>query len=118
MFTIVIPGIAARVIFPQETSENPNYAYPLLVARLLPTGLKGLLISSMLAALMSSLASVFNSCSTIFTMGKISSIYTKLNLFFSKDFYQKFRPNASQNELVISGKIATLVISVLGIVIL
>ncbi|KAF6001839.1 hypothetical protein F1559_004138 [Cyanidiococcus yangmingshanensis] len=63
-FMMVIPGLCAYLLFP-EVSKNPNYAYPTAVARLLPHGLLGLMVSAMLAALMSSLASTFNSTSTV-----------------------------------------------------
>jgi len=64
----------------------------------MPAGLQGVLIAAMLAALMSSLASVFNSSSTIFTM----------------DFYKKFKPDASERELVTVGRLATVLMVVLG----
>jgi SSS family solute:Na+ symporter len=63
-FMMIIPGLCAYLLFP-EVSKNPNYAYPTAVARLLPHGLLGLMVSAMLAALMSSLASTFNSTSTV-----------------------------------------------------
>ena len=71
----------------------------MLVKTLLPVGLKGLVAGGLMAALMSSLASVFNSCSTIFTI----------------DIYKKLQPNKSEKELINVGKIATTVIVVLGI---
>jgi SSS family solute:Na+ symporter len=66
-------------------------AYPLLVTSILPVGVRGLVVAGLLAALMSSLAGVFNASSTLFTM----------------DLYQKFRPAASQQRLVWVGRIAT-----------
>jgi SSS family solute:Na+ symporter len=63
-FMMVIPGLCAFLLFP-EVAANPNQAYPTAVARLLPHGLLGLMVSAMLAALMSSLASTFNSTSTV-----------------------------------------------------
>lgn len=65
-------------------------AYPLMVAHVLPVGLRGIVVAGLLAALMSSLAGVFNASSTLFTV----------------DLYQKFRPAASQHELVRMGRIA------------
>jgi solute:Na+ symporter, SSS family len=65
----------------------------------LPTGLRGLIAGGLLAALMSSLASVFNSCSTLFTM----------------DIYKKIKPGTSDKDLVTIGRIATGVVVVLGI---
>ncbi|KFQ62208.1 Sodium/glucose cotransporter 1, partial [Pelecanus crispus] len=51
-----------------------NIAYPKMVVELMPDGLRGLMLSVMLASLMSSLTSIFNSASTLFTM----DIYTKI----------------------------------------
>ncbi|MBX3746350.1 MAG: sodium:solute symporter [Verrucomicrobiae bacterium] len=65
-------------------------AYPLMVSHVLPVGLRGIVVAGLLAALMSSLAGVFNASSTLFTV----------------DLYQKFRPAASQHELVRMGRIA------------
>ena len=65
-----------------------NAAYPMLVLRLLPAGARGLLLAVMLSALMSSLTSIFNSSSTIFTM----------------DVWRKLRAGASETELMIVGR--------------
>lgn len=98
VFILVFPGVIAYVYF-----ENPaigDKAYPLLVAsQLLPSGVKGIVIASLLAALISSLASCFNSSSTLFTM----------------DFYREFRPDSSEKELVLVGRLATTVMVILGI---
>jgi len=66
-------------------------AFPLLVNSVLPTGVRGLVVAGLLAALMSSLAGAFNACSTLFTM----------------DLYKKFRPDATQHQLVWTGRVAT-----------
>jgi SSS family solute:Na+ symporter len=66
-------------------------AYPLLVTGLLPEGVRGLVVASLLAALMSSLAGVFNASSTLLTI----------------DFYERLRPHATQHRLVWVGRIAT-----------
>ena len=83
-----------------EVLHEPNQAFPILVREVLPIGLKGLVVGGLLAALMSSLASVFNSCSTLFTM----------------DIYTKIHPNASETTLVWIGRVATTVMVVLGLV--
>jgi SSS family solute:Na+ symporter len=70
-----------------------------MVKALLPVGLRGLVTGGLLAALMSSLAAVFNSCSTLFTM----------------DIYKKIRPNAPEKTLVYVGRIATGIVVVSGI---
>lgn len=74
-------------------------AFPTLVAKLLPAGVKGLVVCGILAALMSSLASLFNSSAMLFTI----------------DFYKRFKPNTSEKKLVHIGQIATVVIVILGI---
>jgi SSS family solute:Na+ symporter len=99
VFMLVVPGMIARALYPEEMSADSNAAFPLLVVRLMPVGLVGLMVASMLAALMSSLASVFNSSSTIFTM----------------DFYRKLRPAAGDRELVNVGRLATVIMVGLGL---
>ena len=66
-----------------------NFAFPTLIVRILPSGLKGLMTAVMLAALMSDLESIFNSAGTLFTI----------------DIWKKIRPKATQTELVFIGKI-------------
>ena len=100
----LIPGIIAFALSIQDPEvfaiEKADRAFPMLVKTLLPVGLKGLVAGGLMAALMSSLASVFNSCSTIFTI----------------DIYKKLKPEKSEKELLTTGKIATAIIVVLGIV--
>ena len=78
---------------------EPDGALPSMVLNLLPAGFKGIVVSGLLAALMSSLSSVFNSCSTLFTV----------------DIYKKYKPQAAEKELVWVGQVATLVLVVLGL---
>ncbi|MBS1786876.1 MAG: sodium:solute symporter [Acidobacteria bacterium] len=99
VFILVVPGIIARALYPNEMMKDSNSAFPLLVTRLMPAGLQGVMIAAMLAALMSSLSAVFNSSSTIFTM----------------DFYKKIRPDASEKHLVNIGRLATLVMVLLAL---
>jgi len=103
IFIFLIPGIIAFALTIQNpelfTIEKADRAFPMLVKTLLPVGLKGLVAGGLIAALMSSLASVFNSCSTIFTI----------------DIYKKLKPNKSEKELLRIGKMATAIIVVLGI---
>ena len=80
-------------------TENAQQAFPLLVAKILPSGIRGLVVAGLLAALMSSLAGVFNASSTLFTM----------------DFYSRFRPNASEASLVTIGRVATAAMVVIGL---
>ncbi|KAJ7986600.1 hypothetical protein DPEC_G00341550 [Dallia pectoralis] len=114
MFFIVMPGMISRALYPDEVGcVDPtecqricgadvgcsNIAYPKLVVELMPVGLRGLMIAVMMAALMSSLTSIFNSSSTLFTM----------------DIWQRLRPQASEPELMIVGRIFILVLVVLSI---
>jgi SSS family solute:Na+ symporter len=77
----------------------PDQALPTLVATLLPVGLRGLVVAGLLAALMSSLSSVFNSTSTLVTI----------------DVYKKVRATASERELVLVGQATTAVLVGLGL---
>ena len=83
----------------QVINANAQAAFPLMVQHLLPTGLRGIVVAGLLAALMSSLAGAFNASSTLFTM----------------DFYGKLRPGATQHQLVWIGRVATTVMVLMGI---
>ncbi len=97
----MVPGLVAYAMTQTGRLELESYdqALPALMATLLPSGLRGLVAAGLLAALMSSLASVFNSCSTLFTV----------------DIYKKLRPNAPEKQLVAVGRWATGIVVVLGI---
>jgi SSS family solute:Na+ symporter len=99
VFMLIVPGMIARAKFPAQMEANSNSAFPTLVVELLPAGLLGVMIAAMLAALMSSLSAVFNSSSTIFTM----------------DFYKRWRPSASESQLVAVGRVATVIMVALGL---
>ena len=77
---------------------RPDEAFPRLVSHLLPEGLRGLVLAGMLAALMSSLASLFNSTATLFTV----------------DFYKRLRPASSERHLVRVGRMATIFVVLAG----
>ncbi|XP_053116751.1 sodium/glucose cotransporter 2 isoform X4 [Hemicordylus capensis] len=109
MFLMVMPGMISRILYPDEVAcivpeecrricgtevGCSNIAYPKLVVSLMPSGLRGLMLAVMLAALMSSLASIFNSSSTLFTM----------------DIYNRLRPQANDKELLIVGRVWILLI--------
>ncbi|KAM5197814.1 sodium/glucose cotransporter 2 isoform 1-T1 [Hipposideros larvatus] len=104
MFLMVMPGMISRILYPDEVAcvvpevckrvcgtevGCSNIAYPRLVVKLMPNGLRGLMLAVMLAALMSSLASIFNSSSTLFTM----------------DIYTRLRPRAGDRELLLVGRL-------------
>ncbi|MFZ5516627.1 MAG: sodium:solute symporter [Candidatus Zhuqueibacterota bacterium] len=115
VFIFIIPGMISFALaksgsFPaiQETlldangniiRENAQQAFPLLVAKVLPVGVRGMVVAGLLAALMSSLAGVFNASSTLFTM----------------DFYSRLEPKASQQQLVWIGRMATAVMVLIGL---
>ncbi len=115
VFIFIIPGMicfalaqSGKVEAIQQTLFNEQgeiirdqcqKAFPLLVANVLPVGVRGLVVAGLLAALMSSLAGTFNASSTLFTI----------------DFYSKFRPNASQHQLVWMGRVATAVMVIIGL---
>lgn len=79
--------------------EKSQAAFPLMVKHVLPVGVRGIVVAGLLAALMSSLSSVFNASSTLFTM----------------DFYSKLRPGVSQHKLVWTGRVATVVLVIVGL---
>jgi SSS family solute:Na+ symporter len=101
VFIFLIPGMIAYAMNSKGmiTLPNSDAAFSVLVRELLPIGFKGLVVGGILAALMSSLASLFNSSATLFTV----------------DFYEKLRPQATEKELVKVGRIATVVVVVLGV---
>ncbi|XP_017346276.1 sodium/glucose cotransporter 2 isoform X1 [Ictalurus punctatus] len=114
MFLMVFPGMISRVLYPDEVGcvvpdeckrvcgtevGCSNIAYPKLVVSIMPSGLRGLMLAVMLAALMSSLASIFNSSSTLFTM----------------DIWTRIRPQARDRELMIVGRIWVLCIVAISI---
>ncbi len=115
VFIFIIPGMICFALaesgqnaFIQQTlldsqgqlmRDNAQSAFPLLVATVLPVGVRGIVVAGLLAALMSSLAGVFNASSTLFTM----------------DFYSRFKPNSSQHQLVWVGRIATTIMVLIGL---
>ena len=105
VFLLVVPGLIAfalyRGLFQVDAAGkviNGDIAFPTLIVNLLPTGLVGMMIAALLAALMGGMASVFNSASTLVTL----------------DFYKKLRPQASERQLVNFGRAATAVMVLLG----
>uniref|UniRef100_A0A3P8ST86 Sodium/myo-inositol cotransporter 2 n=1 Tax=Amphiprion percula TaxID=161767 RepID=A0A3P8ST86_AMPPE len=113
-FAIMLPGMISRILYTDEVAcADPqlceeicgnsvgcsDIAYAKLVMELLPAGLRGLMMAVMIAALMSSLTSIFNSASTIFTM----------------DLWKSFRSRASEWELMIVGRVFVLVLVVVSV---
>lgn len=102
VFIFLFPGMIAYALKVKGiiSYDSPDQAFPTLVSTLLPAGIKGVVIAGLLAALMSSLASLFNSSATLFTI----------------DFYKKFKPASTEKHLVFVGRIATITVVVLGVV--
>ncbi len=111
VFLFLIPGMIAFALHQKYAGDggflplladgtpNADAAFPTLVAKILPAGVKGLVVCGILAALMSSLASLFNSSAMLFTI----------------DFWKRLKPETSEKSLVRIGQIATVVIVILGI---
>ena len=101
IFIFLIPGIIAFALKQKGVIdyERSDEVFPVLVQSLLPVGIKGLVAGGLMAALMSSLASVFNSSSTLFTV----------------DIFKKLYPDTSESRLVNIGRVATAIVVVLGI---
>ncbi len=101
VFIFLIPGMIAYALQQKGllTLQSNDAAFSTMVKELLPMGFKGIVIGGILAALMSSLAALFNSSAMLFTV----------------DFYQKYRPDKSEQHYVTVGRIATIVIVMLGI---
>src|SRR6202795_4650334 len=106
VFMLVLPGLIAVALYrdlfkfgPHGEVLNGDIAYPTLIINLLPTGLVGVMIAALLAALMGAMSSVFNSASTLVTL----------------DFYKKIKPDATERQLVGFGRVMTGVMVVLGL---
>ncbi|XP_058408336.1 sodium/glucose cotransporter 4 isoform X2 [Diceros bicornis minor] len=114
MFFIIMPGMISRALYPDEVGcVDPdvcqrvcgarvgcsNIAYPKLVMGLMPVGLRGLMVAVIMAALMSSLTSIFNSSSTLFAV----------------DVWQRFRRRATEQELMVVGRVFVVLLVVISI---
>jgi SSS family solute:Na+ symporter len=115
IFIMVVPGVLALLLFSgldisglnyplpdggvcEDLSDCPNLTYPVLLFQLLPTGVLGLVVAGLLAAMMSSVSATFNSASTLITM----------------DFVRNINPRLTSKQLVRAGQIATLILVVLA----
>ncbi|MBT8221441.1 MAG: sodium:solute symporter [Bacteroidia bacterium] len=114
IFIMVVPGVLAIMLFKdldisglnyitngapcENLADCPNLTYPVLLFNLLPTGLLGLVVAGLLAAMMSSVSATFNSASTLITM----------------DFVRNINPKLTSKQLVRAGQIATLILVVLA----
>ena len=108
VFIFLVPGMIGYALYSKGLLEMPvgpdgemagDMVFPTLVAQLLPVGIRGLVVGGLLSALMSSLASLFNSCATLFTV----------------DIYNKLKPGRSEREQVRVGRIATVAVVGIGL---
>ena len=116
IFIMVVPGVLALLLFNTldisglnyaltngeictELSDCPNLTYPVLLFQLLPTGILGLVVAGLMAAMMSSVSATFNSASTLVTM----------------DFVSQINPRLTSIQLVRVGQITTIILVILAI---
>ena len=92
-FALASSGKVPDLTEGKAVAAQAQAAFPMLVKHLLPAGLRGIVVAGLLSALMGSLAGVFNACSTLFTV----------------DLYEKWKPKATQQQIVQTGRIATAV---------
>ncbi len=104
VFMFLIPGMVAAALAANPTKyglqmDNSDAAFALLVKDVLPAGIKGIVTIGFICALVTSLASFFNSCATLFT----------------EDFYKPLRQGKSEKHYVFAGRMATVAVVVLGL---
>ena len=99
VFIIVFPGILAYALFRDEIGNDTRGVLPFLILNLLPTGLKGLMLASLLAAVMSSVAAALNSCSTLVVF----------------DLVNKVHPEISDKNKILVGRLTGVVVLILAI---
>ncbi len=98
LFLMILPGTMALYLFPDL--QSPDMVFPKLVAELLPTGVKGIILAALVAAITSSVDSTLNSASTLVTM----------------DFVKPFKPTISEHGLVRAGQITTVVVMIIAVI--
>ncbi|MFK5974184.1 MAG: sodium/solute symporter [Flavobacteriaceae bacterium] len=99
VFIMVVPGILAFALFKEDIGTNTKSVLPIMIMKLMPIGLKGLMIAALLAAVMSSVAAALNSCSTLI-------VY---------DVFDKLKPNLSDCSKIRIGRITGIVVLVLAV---
>ena len=101
VFMFLIPGMIAAALAQRGdfVMDNTDSAFALMVKEMLPAGIKGIVTIGFICALVTSLAAFFNSCATLFT----------------EDFYKPLRPGKSEESYVFAGRVATVVVVVLGL---
>ncbi|MBJ6369571.1 sodium:solute symporter family transporter [Snuella sedimenti] len=99
VFIMVIPGILAFALFKDDIGTNTKSVLPIMILKLMPVGLKGLMVAALLAAVMSSVAAALNSCSTLI-------VY---------DVFNKLNPNLSDTNKIRIGKITSITVLLLAV---
>lgn len=99
VFLLVLPGVIAYVLFRDQIGADANQTLPVLIANLIPTGLRGLISAAVLAALMSAVSAALNSSGTLVAV----------------DIVKRIKPSINDAQLVLSGRIASVVVMVLAI---
>jgi solute:Na+ symporter, SSS family len=99
VFLLVLPGVIAYVLFRDQIGADSNQTLPVLIAQLMPTGLKGLIAAAVLAALMSAVSAALNSSGTLVAV----------------DIVKRMRPQINDSRLVLVGRISSIVIMILAI---
>lgn len=100
VFIMVVPGILAFALFKEDIGENTKSVLPIMIMKLMPIGLKGLMIAALLAAVMSSVAAALNSCSTLI-------VY---------DVFNKLKPDLSDKAKIKIGRITGVIVLLLAVV--
>jgi SSS family solute:Na+ symporter len=98
VFILVFPGVIAYVLFKDTIGTDANQALPVMIDKLLPTGLKGIMAATLLAALMSTIAAALNSSATLVAV----------------DIVKRFKPSTSDKQQIKIGRIAAVVVMLLA----
>ncbi|MFC2080583.1 sodium:solute symporter [Bacteroidota bacterium] len=98
VFILVFPGVIAYVLFRDIIGTDANQTLPVLIDQLLPTGLKGIMAATLLAALMSTIAAALNSSATLVAV----------------DIIKRIKPATTDNQQIKYGRIAALVVMILA----
>jgi SSS family solute:Na+ symporter len=99
VFLLVLPGVIGYVLFRGQIGADSNRTLPVLIAQLIPTGLKGVIAAAVLAALMSSVSAALNSSGTLIAV----------------DIVKRMRPRISDSQLVMVGRISSIFVMILAI---
>jgi len=100
VFILVFPGVLAYVLFKDIIGADANQTLPVMIDLLLPTGLKGLMAATLLAALMSTIAAALNSSATLVAV----------------DIVKRLRPSTTDRQQIKYGRIAAVVVMLLAMV--